>query len=254
MPVTVPNTFAALSGSISLALLDQNFSALVTGFANTLNADNSQGPTQALTWGQSLTLTAPAGQTALTINSGTSSAPVTINALAGVTSSTLVLAAPAATQTGVSWAQSGQTVWNIYQPISSQSLVLGNSATGSIGIFGTSGSVALPNIGTTASAANAFLDSGSFNNLLRSTSSIRYKRDVHTLCAERARDIIRGLRVVSYRSKAPSDDPKRVHYGLIAEEVAKLDTALVTFDAQGRPDGVQYERVAMLMLPLLQEA
>ena len=70
---------------------------------------------------------------------------------------------------------------------------------------------------------------------------------------EQAKKTIAKLRAVSYRSKCEADDPHRTHYGLIAEEVAEVDPNLVTWDAEGRPQGVQYERIAMLLLPLMQE-
>jgi hypothetical protein len=40
------------------------------------------------------------------------------------------------------------------------------------------GALRTPSIGTTAAAANASLNAADGNNLLRSTSSARYKRDV----------------------------------------------------------------------------
>lgn len=114
------------------------------------------------------------------------------------------------------------------------------------------GAVHFNSIGTTASAANAFLDSTNTNNLLRSTSSRRYKRDIEIMEYERAARIVEQLSLVQYHSLATADDPRRLHYGLVAEDVAEIDPSLVTFDEEGRPDGVQYERVAMMMLPLVQ--
>ena len=43
------------------------------------------------------------------------------------------------------------------------------------------GAVQFPAIGTTASAANAFIDGGAANSLLRSTSSLKYKADIEPL-------------------------------------------------------------------------
>jgi len=111
------------------------------------------------------------------------------------------------------------------------------------------GAVQFPLISTTASAANAFIDNANSNNLLRSTSSIRYKQDVHTL--DVANEVLK-LRPIRYRSKAAADDPKLWWYGLIAEEVAKVDPRLIFTDAQGRPDGVQYDRIGVLTLGVVQ--
>lgn len=112
-------------------------------------------------------------------------------------------------------------------------------------------SVIFPGVGTTASAANAFLDNAASNNLLRSTSSLRYKTDISTM-SDAAAGLIYKLRPVRFHSLASADDPRRWFYGLVAEEVAKVEPSLVNYDAQGRPDGVQYDRVQVFMLPEVQ--
>lgn len=137
------------------------------------------------------------------------------------------------------------------------------------------GVVTFPSISTTASAANAFLDSGASNSLLRSTSSLRYKKDVEDLSAEYARKALQ-MRPVWYRSKAEADNPAWSYFGLIAEELAEIEPRLVhyayaddaynvTHDADGNevrtlkdgaqkvPDGVQYERLVVLLLSLVKE-
>lgn len=81
---------------------------------------------------------------------------------------------------------------------------------------------------TTASAANAFLDNASspVNRLLRSTSSVRYKKDIEDITQESAAAIY-NLRPVWYRSKAEADNSEWSYYGLIAEEVAAVEPRLV---------------------------
>ena len=140
-----------------------------------------------------------------------------------------------------------------------------------------------PAIGTTASAANAFLDNAAdpANRLLRSTSSIRYKTEVEDLETQRA-DAILGLRPVWYRSLAEADPSEWSYYGLIAEEVAKIEPRLVTWtypedayetvdetiEVDGEqitrkvkrlkdgvvkiPDGVQYDRLPVMLLSNIQ--
>lgn len=116
------------------------------------------------------------------------------------------------------------------------------------------GAVFFPRIGTTASAANAYLNSGSSpaNQLLRSTSSRRYKTNIRDLPAQyvSALDL---LRPVVYRSNATADDQSLDWVGLIAEEVAEHIPRLVhytTLEEGGPlvPDGVQYDRLAVLLL------
>lgn len=156
-----------------------------------------------------------------------------------------------------------------------------------MGVNRATGAVTWPNIGTTAAAANAVLDSGSSNSLLRSTSSILYKADVEDLYAAYA-DRILSLRPVWYRSLAAADRPDWSWYGLIAEEVAAVEPRLVQWAHPLRaevsremvviggteaepileeqdvtryvpdtsqplqPDGVQYERLTVLLLSVVQ--
>jgi hypothetical protein len=111
-----------------------------------------------------------------------------------------------------------------------------------------------PNIGTTASAANAFLDSGSSpaNQLLRSTSSLRYKTDVEVVTYSEALAVVGRLDPIKYRSLAKADDKARQFFGLGAETVADADARLVNY-RDGLPDGVQYDRVGVLLIPIVQE-
>jgi hypothetical protein len=140
------------------------------------------------------------------------------------------------------------------------------------------GHVHFPNIATTASAGNAFLNSGSTpaNELQRSTSSRRYKREIEDIDDQYADSILK-LRPVWYRSAIPTDRQDWSHYGLIAEEVADIDPRLVHWGyrdedwetiqrvegesrlterrprdgAQLVPDGVAYERLTVLLLQLV---
>ena len=143
----------------------------------------------------------------------------------------------------------------------------------SVGAAGFGAAVIFPGVGTTASAANAFLDAGASNNLLRSTSSAAYKASVEDLSLDSARKVL-DLRPVWYRSKAPADRKDWSFYGLIAEEVAMIDPRLVHWSyrdedyevgtsagerhvkkgAKKVPDGVQYERLSVLLVTLLKDA
>ena len=135
-----------------------------------------------------------------------------------------------------------------------------------------------PGVATTASAANAVLNSGSSpaNELLRSTSSVRYKSAVEDVDPSYADNILK-LRPVWYRSSCPVDDPGWSWYGLIAEEVATIEPRLVCWGyaaedyeiierrvddklvvekvlKRGRqpvPDGVAYDRVTVLLLSIV---
>lgn len=84
-------------------------------------------------------------------------------------------------------------------------------------------------------------------------SSRRFKTNIRGFPRARAREIVRRLELVSFNSLCQHDDPDAELVGLVAEDVAELDPALVTFGKDGKPASVAYERVALMMLPLVQE-
>jgi len=77
---------------------------------------------------------------------------------------------------------------------------------------------------TTTAGANTHITVD--GDIYRSTSSILYKTNVEDLNDENA-NLIYKLRPVWYRSTCVDDPPEWSWYGLIAEEVAKLDPRLV---------------------------
>lgn len=121
-------------------------------------------------------------------------------------------------------------------------------------VFNTAFQVSFPQMTTTASAANAFINNASSpaNQLLRSTSSLRYKTGVRGMDPATALQALE-LRPIMYRSLAAADDPDLEWYGLAAEEVAAINPRLVSYDHLGRPDGVQYDRVGVFTLALVQQ-
>jgi hypothetical protein len=110
------------------------------------------------------------------------------------------------------------------------------------------GQLFAPGHNTTASAANAHLDSGT-GELKRSTSSRRFKRDIVAADKKWLKSILNATEVVTYRSAIKGDDHS-LQLGLIAEDTHPL---LVCYDSDGKPNGVQYERVALLAISELQD-
>lgn len=147
--------------------------------------------------------------------------------------------------------RSGVEKWRVGLDASDQFAIMQGAGDAPAITVGTSGQVYFPPLGTTASAANAFLNSGSTpaNQLLRSTSSRRYKHDIQDLVDS---SVLDRLRPITYRSLAEADDPMREWYGFIAEEVHEVDPRLVHYarDPEGAeiPDGVQYDRVVVLLV------
>jgi hypothetical protein len=71
---------------------------------------------------------------------------------------------------------------------------------------------------------------------------------------DRASEAILGLRPVSFRYKKEIDPQGIAQFGLVAEEVEKVNPGLVSRDAQGRPQAVRYEQInAMLLNEFLKE-
>ena len=81
-------------------------------------------------------------------------------------------------------------------------------------------------------------------------SSERFKKDINTM--EKASEAILSLRPVTFHYKT---DTKGIpQFGLIAEEVAKVNPALVLPDKEGKPYTVRYDQVnAMLLNEFLKE-
>jgi hypothetical protein len=120
-----------------------------------------------------------------------------------------------------------------------------------VGGGGQQGDVTMNALRSSASAANIYRDATGI--LYGSTSARRYKTDIRAVSRKRAREVVRKLRAVTFRSLCEADNPQIRHYGLVAEEVAEIEPALVNFDSEGKPSGVQYERVLLMLLPLVQE-
>ena len=81
-------------------------------------------------------------------------------------------------------------------------------------------------------------------------SSERFKKDIATM--EKASEGILSLRPVTFHYK--KDNTSTPQFGLIAEEVAKVNPALVLPDKEGKPYTVRYDAVnAMLLNEFLKE-
>src|SRR5205085_10656425 len=83
-------------------------------------------------------------------------------------------------------------------------------------------------------------------------SSNRFKDDVEPM--DKASEAILGLQSVTFRYKQELDPEGIPQFGLVAEEVEKVNPDLVVRDEQGKPYTVRYEAVnAMLLNEFLKE-
>jgi uncharacterized coiled-coil protein SlyX len=84
------------------------------------------------------------------------------------------------------------------------------------------------------------------------TSSQRFKDEIKLM--DKASEAILALRPVSFRYKKEIDPQGIPQFGLVAEEVEKVNPDLVVRDKKGKPYSVRYEQVnAMLLNEFLKE-
>jgi hypothetical protein len=103
---------------------------------------------------------------------------------------------------------------------------------------------------TVASGAAVLVDSGGHLGTL--TSSKRFKEEVRPM--NKTSEAIFSLEPVTFRYKKEIDPAGTSQFGLIAEEVAKVNPTLVLRDKEGKPYTVRYEAVnAMLLNEFLRE-
>ena len=84
------------------------------------------------------------------------------------------------------------------------------------------------------------------------SSSRRYKEEITPM--EKASEPILRLKPVTFRYKKDVDPDQALSFGLIAEDVARINPELITRDKDGKPQTVRYEAVnAMLLNEFLKE-
>ena len=106
---------------------------------------------------------------------------------------------------------------------------------------------------TAGGAANVYVDSSGY--LYRSTSSIRYKRDVVNY--DKGLETVKALRPVYYKSNVESPDGAvrdEQYAGFIAEEVSAAGLEeFVVRNNQGQPDALHYGNMVSLLTKAIQE-
>jgi hypothetical protein len=101
---------------------------------------------------------------------------------------------------------------------------------------------------TTTSGTAVFINSS--GKLGTITSSARFKKDIKPM--DSTSEVILSLRPVTFHYR--SDTTNTPQFGLVAEEVARMDAGLVLTDKEGKPYSVRYEAVnAMLLNEFLKE-
>jgi hypothetical protein len=104
--------------------------------------------------------------------------------------------------------------------------------------------------GAAIGAANAIVGVNANGQLGTAVSSARYKKDIESM--GESSEVIFSLRPVSFHYKG--DETNLPCFGLIAEEVAKVNRDLTLLDKEGKPFTVRYEQInAMLLNEFLKE-
>jgi hypothetical protein len=118
-------------------------------------------------------------------------------------------------------------------------------------VAGTNSQVFIGGIfGATIGAANALVGVNANGQLGTAASSARYKKDIESM--GESSEVIFSLRPVSFHYKG--DETNLPCFGLIAEEVAKVNRDLILLDKEGKPLTVRYEQInAMLLNEFLKE-
>jgi hypothetical protein len=102
---------------------------------------------------------------------------------------------------------------------------------------------------TTGAAANLNVDAG--GTLGRSTSSLKYKKDIENMSY--GLDKVLALRPVTYKGKGQNDGDK-IYGGLIAEEVDAAGLPeFVQYANDGTPDALNYGNMVALAFKAIQE-
>jgi Chaperone of endosialidase len=94
------------------------------------------------------------------------------------------------------------------------------------------------------SGVTVFVDAN--GRLGTSTSSARFKDEIKPM--DKASEIILALKPVTFRYKKELDPERIPQFGLVAEDVAKVNPDLVICDPEGKPYTVRYEAVNAMLL------
>ena len=101
---------------------------------------------------------------------------------------------------------------------------------------------------TSGNSANVVVNAD--GGVLRSTSALKYKKDIRDLPSID----INKFRPVVYKSKCEGDDQTKDHFGFIADEVdAAGIKELVQYGAKGEIEGFSYDRLTAVLVKSVQE-
>jgi len=115
-----------------------------------------------------------------------------------------------------------------------------------LGLTGESNVTRIRNIGSTAQANGVFVTVGAGGKLGFQVSSRRYKDDIKPM--DKESEALFALKPVSFRYKQEIDPARSPDFGLIAEDVAIVNSDLVARDEDGKIVTVRYQAVYAMLL------
>lgn len=104
---------------------------------------------------------------------------------------------------------------------------------------------------TTGSSAN--LNVSGANNVLKSTSSRKYKESVEPLDVDRAFQFFEEAEPVWYRGIGSGDEENFSYYGYIAEDLEVIEPRLIQYNTDNRPEGVMYDKITAFLHTVMYE-
>jgi trimeric autotransporter adhesin len=132
--------------------------------------------------------------------------------------------------------------------------VAGNSVTGNGNVCIGAGMAGAPDVDNTtwirnvyssmASTRIVYVDSD--NHVGTLASSRQFKEDIKPM--QKASEAIMALKPVTFRYKKQFDASRTPMFGLVAEDVEKVDPSLVTRNAKGEAETVRYEAINVMLL------
>lgn len=250
--------------------IGNNFGGVTNGTTIAVAASNSGGANASLTWIPAFNIDS-SGNVGINTSSPLSGAKLTVSGAVAVTgiltvdqTSTGVVDFSSGSQRFISYGASG--VRGGFQFLAGTG---GSAPTGSFTINTDSTLSSQATYDNTATGSTVVVTSA--GAIRRTSSSIKYKKDIEDLDSTLSDNAIANLRPVWYRTKNAEGDDKSEwsHIGLIAEEVDQVEKRLVkyrtvevTFDESGQrvetllstpePEDVDYARLAVLLLDKMQ--
>jgi uncharacterized coiled-coil protein SlyX len=121
-----------------------------------------------------------------------------------------------------------------------------------VGIAGENNACYIKSIFGQASATGVPVLVNSSNKLGTTISSKRFKEKIKRM--DKASEALLALKPVTFRYKKEIDPAGTTQFGLVAEDVEKVNPDLVVHDREGKPYSVRYDQVnAMLLNEFLKE-